>query len=316
MRRAFQLCTSDAEEFQAKIAPLAGNCHVRPVKGARFAIDVRAARFGALSMFVVKSPSLRVITAPPHAVFGLNLPLGKPFWVTEAGRRQSFNNDIHLLTPERILDVQAESDMRALAVKLDSKRVVDFAFKLSGLRKPMEPAIGNAIPFSFAEYDAILRSIAGVWSELKRKDASAASALALEEHADAVFSYFCLATQREEEKKGGGPGERNISRRVDVAEEYLRASLDKPVSRAELAAAAGVSIRSLSRGFAERRGIGPMGFLRKLRMEATYRELLGAVPGSTSVTAVAYRYGFNHLGKFAVEYKRTFHESPSETLRY
>jgi transcriptional regulator GlxA family with amidase domain len=126
---------------------------------------------------------------------------------------------------------------------------------------------------------------------------------------------FCLATQVEE-KAGGRSDERNISRKVAVAEEYLRGHLDKPVSCAELAAAAGVSIRTLSRGFAECRGVGPMSFLRRLRMEAAYRDLLGAAPDAISVTEVANRYGFDHLGKFAVEYRRTFHESPSQTLQH
>jgi len=106
----------------------------------------------------------------------------------------------------------------------------------------------------------------------------------------------------------------NIS--ISRAEEYLRARLTCPVSRADLAAVAGVSIRTLSRGFAERWGTSPMGFLKQQRMEAAYRELLGAESGATSVTEVAFRYGFMHLGKFAGDYKRAFHESPSETLRH
>jgi AraC-like DNA-binding protein len=49
-------------------------------------------------------------------------------------------------------------------------------------------------------------------------------------------------------------------------------------------------------------------------MEAAYRDLLGAMRDETSVTQVASKYGFTHLGKFSVEYKRLFQESPSKTL--
>lgn len=59
-----------------------------------------------------------------------------------------------------------------------------------------------------------------------------------------------------------------------------------------------------------------MGFLRARRMEAVYQELLGAAPDATSVTEVAVRYELTHLGRFAGEYKRTFRELPSETLRH
>jgi AraC-like DNA-binding protein len=32
------------------------------------------------------------------------------------------------------------------------------------------------------------------------------------------------------------------------------------------------------------------------------------------VTAVAFRWGFSHLGHFTTDYKRRFGETPSETL--
>jgi AraC-like DNA-binding protein len=59
-----------------------------------------------------------------------------------------------------------------------------------------------------------------------------------------------------------------------------------------------------------------MGFLRMQRMEAAYRALLGAEPGATTVTEIAYGFGFTHLGRFSGEYKRAFKESPSNTLRH
>jgi AraC-like DNA-binding protein len=35
----------------------------------------------------------------------------------------------------------------------------------------------------------------------------------------------------------------------------------------------------------------------------------------TTVTAVALRWGFGHLGRFAVAYRRKYGRSPSDTLR-
>ncbi len=75
-----------------------------------------------------------------------------------------------------------------------------------------------------------------------------------------------------------------------------------------------MTVRTLSRAFRSRHGLGVMGFLKRRRLETVRGELLAAEPGSTSVTQVALRYGFAHLGRFSVEYRKLFGERPSETL--
>ena len=105
-----------------------------------------------------------------------------------------------------------------------------------------------------------------------------------------------------------------MQRAMARAEEYLASRLNRTVLRADLADAAGVSIRTLSRAFHRRHGMGPMEFLKTLRLHASYRHLLAAETGSTSVTDVAIAHGCNHLGRFAMDFKQTFGESPSATL--
>jgi len=131
---------------------------------------------------------------------------------------------------------------------------------------------------------------------------------------DELIAALLLAMEQSHpgsQKQKAGKVESN---KITQAEEYLFANICNPVSRARLAEIAGVSIRSLSRAFAKRHGIGPMRFLKERRMEAARMELINSSPENTRVSDVALRYGFTELGKFSLLYKSLYGEKPSETL--
>lgn len=102
---------------------------------------------------------------------------------------------------------------------------------------------------------------------------------------------------------------------VSRAVELLRADLGHPWSVTELATAVSVSVRGLQDGFRRSLDTTPMAYLRELRLERVHAELVAGAPGTVSVTDVAARWGFAHLGRFAAAYRAEFSESPSETLR-
>ncbi|AIO37414.1 AraC family transcriptional regulator [Burkholderia sp. AU19243] len=103
---------------------------------------------------------------------------------------------------------------------------------------------------------------------------------------------------------------------VRRVEEYIRAHVDEPLTIERLAELAGVSPSTLFAGFRARHGITPMAFVRRLRLQHVRDELLDdATPALASVTDIALKWGFAHLGRFAIDYKRAFGESPSATLR-
>jgi AraC-like DNA-binding protein len=105
-----------------------------------------------------------------------------------------------------------------------------------------------------------------------------------------------------------------LPRHVRRVEEYLQAHAHEPISVDQLAALSGVSLRSLYAGFKQFCGVSPMQYLKQLRLERARAELMGHTQIDT-VAGIALRWGFDHLGRFAIDYKKRFGESPSQTLR-
>ncbi|RRO16898.1 AraC family transcriptional regulator [Saccharopolyspora rhizosphaerae] len=107
------------------------------------------------------------------------------------------------------------------------------------------------------------------------------------------------------------PGPRTVTRAVELIEEHV----DEPLTVSELAHAVGVSVRCLQEGFRRHLGTSPMAYLRELRLAGAHRALVEASADATTVTAVAHRWGFTHLGRFSAAYRRKYGVSPSRTLR-
>lgn len=76
----------------------------------------------------------------------------------------------------------------------------------------------------------------------------------------------------------------------------------------------GLSARGTENLFKDLIGVNPVVFLRHQRLHGARRKLLAADPGEATVKMAALESGFRHLGRFAVEYRALFGESPRETL--
>ena len=102
---------------------------------------------------------------------------------------------------------------------------------------------------------------------------------------------------------------RAVKRAVDA----IHANPEQAFTAASLAALAGVSIRTLQAGFRLHLGVSPMEYLRQVRLSRAHEELASAT--ARSVSEAAYRWGFNHLGRFAAQYRRKYGRPPSATMR-
>ncbi|WP_133251850.1 AraC family transcriptional regulator [Actinomycetospora cinnamomea] len=103
-------------------------------------------------------------------------------------------------------------------------------------------------------------------------------------------------------------GPRSVRRAVEA----VAACPEHPWTVAELAAAAGVSARGLQDGFRRHHGTSPMAHVREVRLRRAHDELREHGGG---VAAVAARWGFTHLGRFARAHREAFGEAPAVTAR-
>lgn len=103
-----------------------------------------------------------------------------------------------------------------------------------------------------------------------------------------------------------------VGRAVDV----IHADPAHSHTPAELARSVGTNIRTLHDGFRRHLGTTPMRYLRGVRLERAHHDLRRSDPrhGDT-VSAVAYRWGFNHQSRFGAAYRARYGRGPADTLR-
>ncbi|MFE9421728.1 AraC family transcriptional regulator [Kitasatospora sp. NPDC006697] len=104
-----------------------------------------------------------------------------------------------------------------------------------------------------------------------------------------------------------------LRRAVAFCEEHAH----EVVSVADIAAAARVSQQSLRVAFRSHLNTTPLAFLRRVRLDLVHRDLRTVADGREggTVTDIAIRWGFTHLGRFSAQYRQAYGELPSATLR-
>ncbi len=104
-------------------------------------------------------------------------------------------------------------------------------------------------------------------------------------------------------------------RQASRAEDFIQANLEQPLPIQRICREVGVSRRQLEYAFHTAFGVGPGEYIRLARLNEARRRLQTARVDGRTVTQVALDAGVSHLGRFAVNYRRLFGETPQQTLR-
>ncbi|HWD81337.1 MAG TPA: helix-turn-helix domain-containing protein, partial [Kribbella sp.] len=109
--------------------------------------------------------------------------------------------------------------------------------------------------------------------------------------AASVLAAFPSTATTEPDGPAAHPG--TVKRAIGFMESHL----DQAISIADIAAAAGVTVRALQATFRRHLDSTPLEHLRRLRLAEVRTELLAADPSETTVAAIAAGWGFHHHGR-------------------
>jgi AraC-like DNA-binding protein len=180
------------------------------------------------------------------------------------------------------------------------------------LRRPLEFAPGMDWTRGLAA--SLRRQLDAVIAEFRSRDGAADNPVALAALTELLVALLLRAVPHSYSEEMDVGASCAVPAYVRRGEAFMRANGDRPIRMAEVAVAAGCSVRNLNDVFRRFRGTTPLAALHAIRLDAV-REALRAGGTGESASAVARRHGFTNLARFAAAYRRRFGEAPSETAQ-
>lgn len=307
--------STDPGDFVARLEPVAWNVRAEPTGGRPFRSDLYAANLDRLGLFTVRMSGARV-ERPPERYAAVTVPADAPLRFFRRRQGSTFYpGSAHLLHTTDPFEMQVGPNSGMFVAIFDGQWIDTVTWRLTQNKRLKDLHPDWRLDLTSSAGQSLRHFFDFIWSETCRGGPFTRSALAVREIENTCTTLLILAAEAESRPTTTATGPSLGKTTLELAEEYLAQNLTEPFSLDKLIEITGTSASTLLREFRKRHGMPPLRFLRLRRLEAARGELHSAEPNETSVTEVATTYGFYHLGRFARQYRQTFGELPSETLR-
>lgn len=181
------------------------------------------------------------------------------------------------------------------------------------LPRPLQ--LGLSLDASSGHGKVLAEDIAVLVERLERDRAVYESPLAVRVAEEGLMTRLLLAVRHNYHDMLLQEPDVRSSRIVQATVELIHAHPDWDHTLGSLAREQMVSTRTLGRQFKRDKGIGPIAYLKRVRLDRVRDILRDARPDATTVGHIAQIMGFANRAHFAAEYKQRHGELPSETLR-
>jgi len=287
-----------------------------PDDPARFMLSAEVIQLGPLTVGQLSFATAVTLCAPELDAYHVSMPTSGRTRIRHAGY------DV-LVTPATaaILGpgsaVRAEHDAHSVELAIRIERTALEEELASLLGHPVEGPIDLPPTLALTEGpgQSWSRLVRLLRDELDHEVSLLHQPLIAENLRSCVLSGLLLSASHKYHDELTGPPTAGPPRAIRRAVEAIHDEPERAFTVGDLAALANMSVRSLQEGFRQHVGSAPMTYLQSVRLDRAHESLRRADPSRVTVAAVAHRWGFAHLGRFASAYRLRFGESPSETLR-
>jgi AraC-like DNA-binding protein len=202
-----------------------------------------------------------------------------------------------------------------IATKIDASAIETTLAELLGhpIRGPLRIPLGN--DFRTGPGRSLVRLLRLVHAELDNPNGLIHQPLIASRLWSCVLTGVLLATDHQYRAELDGSVPPSRPRHIKLAIDSMQADPGRAITVHDLARTAGVSVRSLQEGFRQHTGMSPMTYLRRLRLAKAHEDLRHPDTSDRTVTQIANRWGFLHMGRFAAAYRTRYGHSPSHILR-
>ncbi len=296
---------SAVEQFDEAARALGWSVEHRQMSKGSFSAEVTSWGCDGIYLAVARySAHLHTFCEPPEGFVGLTLPL------LGTGRAAAFgcelsDGDLIVFPPGSEVYDDKKGEICYETLFLPEADFSDIARSLApghALLSPGSATIYHGGPERLATIQYEIDSVRSTGS-LDRESASHLLAR--------TILWMAETPSKSSSEKLNNLNAAHIARR---ARTYVEEHLNQEIRLEDLCAYAGVGLRTLQRCFASYFQVSPIAYIKARRLNSTRRDLVSADPFNDSVTRIALNNGFSHLGRFSVEYRVHFGESPSETL--
>jgi AraC family transcriptional regulator, ethanolamine operon transcriptional activator len=197
------------------------------------------------------------------------------------------------------------------AIRLPETDLLSYGRALcgAGFIVPPGPALWRPLPATTRSLARLNRAAINMAKLGSRSLSDIQAAHGLEQ--ELIYALIeCLSGRPTEEETPAGDRYRNTLAQL---EDLLDA--DPITNLAEMCASLGVSHRFLRKCCEHNFGMAPKRYHRLRRLLLAHRALRDGGLNPSSVSAIARRFGFHELGRFAANYRGLYGELPSTTLR-
>ncbi|MDN5917459.1 MAG: AraC family transcriptional regulator [Pseudonocardia sp.] len=321
-----RVCSVDLDEARDRVGEVfcphrlepAGHGY-RAKAGAAGAVRFNSTGLGAVGLsYLAYGMDVRIRPQPLSSFFLVQIPLRGRALVRSGGREVVSDTTVASIPdPDRDLDMTWGAGNEQLIVRVDRSALQTQLHRLLG-RSPSKPLrLATALDLTSPAGRSWLATVEMLRADLDGPGGLRHSLLAGQTE-QLVMSQLLAAVPHsasdELDARAGNEASvlpRVIRRAAQLIDDHAREDLTVE----DVAEAVGLSVRSLQEGFRRHLDTTPTARLRNARLAGVHAQLADADSTRCTVSELAADWGFHHLGRFAVAYKRRFGQSPSVTLR-